>query len=309
MSGPGGVEISVPFPSADERVSFGLGLRREWLDHILLRRAEQEGTMVLQGFQAREVGFEQGKWTIRWNNETCDPVSATILVGADGRNSWVVERLQIESRRGTAKDQVAFQLHLAGVQEIGNEVQVHLFPGGYAGLIGLGNTTANLCFTVDKNHLRNSGSIEGLLEKNLFQNERLKAALDRAERIGEVYSAYPVFFSPRNPYGDGFVLVGDAARVTEPVTGEGVYFALKGGELAAQAIDQAFARGDFSARALSLYGRSAKKVFAFRAGLNRLIRALVYRPSLAWALIGLSSRTSLPIVPMVRLLCRQNSTN
>jgi flavin-dependent dehydrogenase len=184
-------------------------------------------------------------------------------------------------------------------------VQVHLFSGGYAGLIGVGNGIANLCFAVEKDQVKKRRSIERLLEENLYQNARLREALHGVERDGEVHSAYPVFFSPGRCYGRGFLLVGDAARVTEPVTGEGVYFALKGGELAAHAIDRAFTCGDFSAREFSLYERACKNSFSLRAGVNRMIRSLVYRPALARPLIGLSSRTGLPFSPLVRWLCRE----
>jgi flavin-dependent dehydrogenase len=87
------------------------------------------------------------------------------------------------------------------------------------------------------------------------------------------------------------------------VTGEGVYFALKAGELAAEAASLAFSRGDLSARQLSAYDRECRKAFSRRLRMNRVIRVLIYRPSLLTALIRLSSMTSVPIGPLVNYVC------
>jgi flavin-dependent dehydrogenase len=56
--------------------------------------------------------------------------------------------------------------------------------------------------------------------------------------------------------GEGWVLVGDAFGFLDPMYSSGVYFALKSGELAADAINEAFEAGDFSAQRLSRWGDS-----------------------------------------------------
>ncbi|HBA39044.1 MAG TPA: hypothetical protein DCZ05_04690, partial [Deltaproteobacteria bacterium] len=104
-------------------------------------------------------------------------------------------------------------------------------------------------------------------------------------------------------YGDGYLLVGDAARVTEPVTGEGVYFALRSGILAAEVMDRAFKRGNGSAEQLAGYSRLCQKAFSFRQRVNRIIGALVYRPFLLAPFLRLSSTTSFPLRPLVDRLC------
>ncbi len=100
------------------------------------------------------------------------------------------------------------------------------------------------------------------------------------------------------------MLAGDAARVTEPVTGEGVYFALKSGQLAAEAADAAFQRGDLSARGLSGYAAASRAALARRQGVNRLIRAMVLRSYLLTPLIRLAPKNNFPINTLVRLVCR-----
>ena len=235
---------------------------------------------------------------------TGERVHSTFLVGADGRNSWVAHRLGLARTGENPGNHLAFQLHLKGIQGVGGEVQIHGFAGGYAGLVGLGGGAANLCFTVEKSKVKEEISMGALFENYLYKNSHLREALRKCEVVGRLRSAYPVFFSPRRYYGDSFLLVGDAARVTEPVTGEGVYFALKSGILAADAINLALREQNGSVETFSSYKRLCQRAFSFRRHMNTVIRALIYRPSILTPLVRLSSKTSFPLRPLVGWLCR-----
>ena len=299
-----GAEATISFPSRNGRTLFGLGLRRSSLDDLLLRSAEKEGVVVKQDCKVRALVKEAGGWSVSAGNQSEEErVSSTFLIGADGRNSWVAHRLGL-ARPGTKPDKyVAFQLHLRGAREVKGAVQIHCFPGGYAGLVGLGGRTANLCFTLERSNTKERISLEALLNNHLYKNFSLRESLKGSEIVGKVRSAYPVHFAPRRSYGDGYLLVGDAARVTEPVTGEGVYFALKSGILAAEAMDLAFKRGDKPSEQFSCYERLCQEAFSFRRRVNSIIRTLVYRPFLLTPFIRLSSKTSFPLRPLVDRLC------
>lgn len=300
-----GEEATIRFPSRDGQPLSGLGLRRFYLDDLLLRIAEREGVAVKQGCRVKGIVREQGGWSLSLDGRSMgERVQSVFLIGADGRNSLVAHRLGLAQTGGSRGNQVAFQLHLKGVQGLRGDVQIHSFPGGYAGLVGLGGGTANLCFTVGKSRAREKISIDALFENCLFKNGYLKKSLGTCEVAGPLRSAYPVYFSPRCFYGDGFLLVGDAARITEPVTGEGVYFALKSGILAGGAIDLACRERKRLAEQFTSYGRLCQEAFSFRQRVNRIIRALIYRPSLLTPLIRLSSKVSFPLGPLVNFVCR-----
>lgn len=300
-----GEEARIDFPVQAGRRLFGLGLRRFYLDHLLLQLAEKVGVVVRQGCRVRGISREAGGWSIRLDDHSAgERLHSRFLIGADGRNSWVAHRLGLARTGEGPGDYLAFQLHLGGLQGLQGEIQIHGFPGGYAGLVGLGGGTANLCFTVEKRRAKEAISVPALLENYLYKNGYLRESLRGSEIVGHLRSAYPVYFSPRRFCGDGFLLVGDAARVTEPVTGEGIYFALKSGMLAGGAIDGAFRRRNGLAEQFTDYERLCRESFAFRQRVNGIIRALIYRPSLLAPLIRLSSKTSFPLRPLVDWLCR-----
>ncbi len=300
-----GEEATIDFPVQAGRRLFGLGLRRFYLDNLLLKLAEQEGVVVKQGCRVRGITREAEGWSITLDDHPAgERLQSIFLIGADGRNSRVAHRLGLARPREDCERGLAFQLHLRGVQGLRGEVQIHLFPGGYAGLVGLGGGLANLCFTVQREKAKRNSSIESLFENLLYQNPHLKESLRESQRVGDVRSAYPVYFSPRRFCGDGFLLVGDAARVTEPVTGEGVYFALKSGILAAEAMDGAFRRRNGLVERFTGYERLCRETLGFRQRVNGIIRALIYRPSLLTPLIWFSSKRAFPIRQLVNFVCQ-----
>jgi flavin-dependent dehydrogenase len=186
------------------------------------------------------------------------------------------------------------------------QVQIHLFPGGYAGLAGVGGGITNLCFALEKQRAKDHSSIDSLLEDCLYKNPYLKEALGESQRVSEPQSTYPVHSSRRRSSGDGFVLLGDAAYAPEPVTGEGVYFALKSANLASEVIHQSFVKGDLSANQTRRYEVACKRCLSWRERLNTLNRRLVYRPSLLRPLVRLSSRTSFPIGALIHFVVKTN---
>jgi flavin-dependent dehydrogenase len=86
------------------------------------------------------------------------------------------------------------------------------------------------------------------------------------------------------PARAGLFLVGDAARVVEPFTGEGIYYALRSGELAAEAIAAAIHNGDPETAARS-YSRAHERLYRGRLWVNRVARAAVLSPGVTSALL------------------------
>jgi geranylgeranyl reductase family protein len=302
-----GEEVEVPIKNGE--TGFGLGLRRAHLDDVLLRKAESEGAAVLQRCRVKQLKRDSRDWLAECDCAgTVEELRARMLVGADGRNSWIAHRLGLTSGRFTRGKSVGFQFHLRCSSAIGHNVEIHLFRGGYAGVVGLGGDTINLCLAIEKNRLSGHRSAEPLLNSCLTENPWLKEFL-RGERVSDIRSTYPVYFSSRRAYDDAVLLIGDAASVNEPVTGEGIYFAMRSGLFAADAIDEAFGRSDFSAARLSDYASRCHRAFRFRRRINALVRLLIYRPTFLSRLISRSGRRSRFIDPIVRAICRPDIAN
>jgi menaquinone-9 beta-reductase len=299
-----GEHAEVPLPAQNRGPAFGLGLSRTRFDLALLRRAEHKGAIVLQGCRIKNLKREPRGWEFLLDHALNDgEIRAPVLIGADGRNSWVAHRLGLASAAETQGRSVGFQIHLDAPDAVRGNIDIHLFPGGYAGLVGLGGNSFNLCLAVDKQMLPRERQVEFLSESLLPQNPYLRELLLSSRRVGAARATYPVYFKPRRSVADGIVFIGDAARVNEPVSGEGIYFAMKSALLAVETIDAAFGARDFSANRLRSYERRCRREFKLRRGLNMLLRHLAYRPALLAPLVRFSAKHGRLLDALVHTIC------
>jgi geranylgeranyl reductase family protein len=303
-----GEEAEVPLPAGrDDKAAVGLGLRRFDLDYVLLGRAKSLGVTVLDGWKPRELERQPDGWILKADkSDVFGELGARMLIGADGRNSWVAHHLGLADPTAMQGRSVGFQFRLECKNRSTGKIEIHLFPGGYAGIVGLDGDTVTLGLAIEKHRLLDGRPEQSLLKSILPQNPWLKEML-RSGSVSEMRSTYPVYFPPRRAYADGVLLVGDAARVNEPVTGEGIYFALKSGAFAARTVDEGFQMSDFSAASLRSYERNCGSAFRTRRGINALIRWLIYRPAVLSPLIRFSGSRRGLLDSMVYTICRSSS--
>jgi menaquinone-9 beta-reductase len=296
-----GASAAATFSQVDQNRSFGLGLRRAQLDHVLLQRAEEAGVTIRTGQRVQQISKHSKEWQLDMG--AGESWRAKILVGADGRNSWVAQQLGMNTRAATRGRSVGFQTRIHGSGGTDGQIEIHLFPGGYAGLVGVGDGTASLGLAIDKRILPRVGVEEFLRTERLAQNPYLKSVLEPREKVHGFRAAYPVYFPKRRSFADAVVLVGDAARVTEPITGEGIYFAMRSGMLAAETLDRALRQGDLSANYLRAYEQTCARALRPRVLLNSLLRFAIYRPALVDPLIRWSARNSRLLTTLVDAVC------
>lgn len=298
-----GVAVEAPMPLRRGERAFGVPLSRASLDMILLARAKRAGAIAFEQHKIKSLQRAGAGWAIAAESPEGDrQLRAKILVGADGRNSWIAHNQQLVhgGERGRA---VGFQFLLKSSYDIGARVEIHLFPGGYVGLLGMGERTINFCFVVERVCLERHGPLDALLQSQVQKNPNLRDLLRQSARIGVVRSTYPVYFAPRRCCVEGLLLVGDAARVSEPVTGEGIYFALRSGVIAGETVAAALMDGDWSDRALQRYVQDCRSEFRQRRSWNALIRYAMYRPRLLTPFIRHSARHPWLLDGLIHALC------
>jgi len=302
ISSCSGDMAEVPLAKAEN--DCGLSIRRLDFDFALLQKAKNRGATLFQGCRISGLKRESKGWSLDADHSgTVDKLGAQVLIGADGRNSWIAHRLGMARTRAVQKSSIGFQLRLNSSISTNGNVEIHVFDGGYAGVVGLGDGTVTLGFAVEKTRFEEAVTLEYLLRSCLTLNPRLKAILQNSQCIGEARSTYPIYFSPRRSYDERVLLVGDAARVNEPVTGEGIYFALKSAELSASALHRAFKTSDFSAAQLRRYEQDCRSEFRTRRRINAFVRRLIYRPPLLSTFIRLSHKRTRLLESIVQRVC------
>jgi menaquinone-9 beta-reductase len=294
-----GREAEARFRSRDLEPSIGLGLPRAVLDQLLVERAVELGAVTYLGCRIEKLCRSAHGWHLKNKQESWQ---AKVLVGADGRNSWVAQQLGLNRSAAIQGRSVGFQSRLSCTGVTRGQIQIHLFPGGYAGVVELGDGTITLGVAIEKRRLgRERGA--NFVFNTLAQNIHLKKIIERSNGAAPLSSVFPVYFPKRRSVTDHALLVGDAARVSEPVTGEGIYFAMRSGLLAAETIDLALRQTNFGADILAGYERACRRAFRSRLALNSLLRFAVYRPALVDPLIRLSSKNGRVLDSLVDAVC------
>jgi flavin-dependent dehydrogenase len=239
-----------------------LGIRRSHLDALLLESAKARGAEVREGTAVERIVRDGAAWRITAGERT---FTARTLVAADGRNSTVARLLGILPE--AARDRVALQTHFPATPELDGRVVMRFLPWGYSGLAAVGDGLLNLCLVARPCDI-------GALKAWAIAQFHLPA--DQPWR-----TVTPLSRAPLRPAREGLLLVGDAVRVVEPFTGEGIYYALASGELAARHL----LSGDIAG-----YAKGHAQLYRGRLWVNRLARAACLHPRFATAVLAAARR-------------------
>ena len=170
-----------------------------------------------------------------------DALRARLTVGADGLRSVVARRLG--RRRHGHPRRIAFVAHVDGVAGMGDSAEMHVGRAGYVGLNPIGGGRTNVALVVPAGRgaeARRPGG--GVLPRGAPGLPRPARAGRRAARSSRpVLATGPFAAWSGRVIADGAALVGDAADFFDPFTGEGIYSALRGAELLAEAAAAALA--------------------------------------------------------------------
>ena len=261
----------------------GLALRRTLLDPILLDCARDAGAEVREGAQVADLVRDgTGRVTgveLLAADGTRESVSAPLVVGADGLRSVVARRLGLSRTSRFWPRRVALVAHYENFGGMGDWGEMHVERGvGYVGLAAVDGGLTNVAMVVPAAAARDmNGDRTSFFEQWLRDRPQLADRVAGARRVTPVLATGPFASHARRAWAPGVALVGDAADFFDPFTGEGIYSALRGGELLApfalRALDSSTAAAfDASLRA---YGQARRSEFRGKWMVERLINAAV----------------------------------
>ena len=184
-------------------------------------------------------------------NGAIQEVRAKVVVAADGVESKFARWAGIETAVPLAEIETCVQYLMTGIEidpaatvfYLGNEVA----PEGYVWVFPKGERTANVGIGISGKKCRDGSRPLDYL------NRFVKDHFPEGRVVEWIIGGVPVCRPLERTVADGLVIVGDAARVADPITGGGIYNAMFTGRLAGQTAADAIARGDVSANALMPY--------------------------------------------------------
>jgi flavin-dependent dehydrogenase len=286
----------------------GIALPRETLDAILLDHARDAGVEVREGIKVTDLLWETGGSTstspsslgggaslserrghVRGVIAGGEEMAGRVVIGADGLRSIVLRRLGLLARAPRLR-KLALTAHVRGLPDMGGCGTVRARGRGCVGIAEVGGGVANVTVVVPAEQAHEVGGHADAY----FDAALRESGFPDAERVDEVLATGPFDCPVRSAVADGALLVGDAAGYYDPFTGQGIYRALRGAELAAQTIGAALRAGNASAAALMPYERARRRAFGPGERLQHVVEAFVSRPRLLrWAAHRLDRRPQL----------------
>ena len=276
LTGPRGVRVRGRYRDGIN----GYSIERRALDHVLLNQAAASGAQVEQESPVEEAVVTAGRVVgVRVRTRGASRRhDARLVIAADGRHSRIAFALGL-ARHPLRPRRWAIGAYFEDVDGLSHAGEMHVRCGHYIGVAPLPGGIANACLVLPYEPGSRSGQ-EPLkpatkLLSTITQDPVLASRFARARMIEPPAVLGPMAVDVAVPGAPGLLLAGDAAGFIDPMTGDGLTFALRGSVLAAEvAIDVLDGKiaGEHAAERLG-----AARAAAFRAKwrFNRSLRRLV----------------------------------
>jgi geranylgeranyl reductase len=217
---------------------------RDMFDEFLRARAAEAGCQRVTG-SYQNITREDGAVTVHYKDGKADAALRTkLVIGADGAVS-AVGRQEVKAAR---KPRYVFAYHEVIRAPVAN------FDGARCDIYYDGAVSPDFYGWVfphgDTASVGTGSARKGFALREAVGELRAQAGLAGAETLRREGAPLPI--RPYKSWDNGrdVVLAGDAAGVVAPASGEGIYYAMLGGQLAAEAATTCLETGD--ARALGL---------------------------------------------------------
>jgi FADH2 O2-dependent halogenase len=135
-----------------------------------------------------------------------------------------------------------------GAEKTADDIHIYFLPieRGWVWQIPITDEITSLGVVVEKEKVKEAHlDLEEFFQTQIHTNNNLVRAMSNAERISEFKTDGDYSYSMKKFVGDGYLLVGDAARFVDPIFSSGVSVALHSAKFASEHIAHALELNDF----------------------------------------------------------------
>jgi FADH2 O2-dependent halogenase len=282
-------------PGVDQDHTYHVDRAR--FDELLLEHASELGAVVRQGARVQRVDLDGDSRRITYREDgTEKSLRARMVVDASGRGTFLGRQLKLKEP-DPVFDQYAVHTwfedldrqEVSGTEDRADYIFIHFLPltDTWVWQIPITDTITSIGVVTQKSRFKEAAAddLEAFFWDCVDSRAELGRALRSARRVRPFKAEGDYSYAMRELCGDGWVLIGDAARFVDPIFSSGVSVALNSARLAACDIIAAHAAGDFSRQRFATYeGKLRKAVrnwyefIAVYYRLNILFTAFVQDP-------------------------------
>ena len=251
-------DVNLKGTQNNDQITKGFVIPREIFDNYLFEKANAVAD-TRQGFSVKDLIFENNyvvgvKGKTRSGTE--EEFRAPVVMGCDGSNSIVARKLGLYEME-MDHTSVAVRCYYEGVKGLTDQIELHYVEEvnpGYFWLFPAGDGRANIGIGLSKSDMKKENRTLRQIMDEVTQTEYFKERFADAKQLERpVGWNLPLGSIHRKNHGNGFMLLGDAAGLVDPFTGEGIGNAMVSGQYAMEVAAKSKLSGDFSEKAFAEY--------------------------------------------------------
>lgn len=238
---------------------------RARFDLLLLKHAERLGSRVIQGVNVREVLFKDGvangvRAAIAGHELN---IPARVTVDASGRRTLLGSQLKLKETDPNF-NQFAVHAWFERVErgERPGDIHIYFLPikRGWVWQIPINKTITSVGVVAEKEVFKAAkGDYETWFYKLAGSTPDIARALKPAQRLNELKVEADYSYQMTSFVGEGWMLVGDAARFVDPIFSSGVSVAMHSAKFASEQIVSGLAKNNVSREALYPFEEKLKQ--------------------------------------------------
>jgi FADH2 O2-dependent halogenase len=250
------------FPQDGITQDYTYHVDRSKFDLLMLKHAEELGSKVYQGVSVSRVLFDENNFACGVRVQIAGQeieVPARLVVDASGRHTLLGRQLKVK-KNDPIFDQYAvhawFENVGKGESDTADFIHIYFLPveRGWAWQIPVNHEITSMGIVAERDIFRQARlQPEEYFQRFVNSNPDLAAAMQNARRVNDFKMEGDYSYKMDTFAGNGFLMIGDAARFVDPIFSSGVSVALYSAKYAFERIQHAFETNDFSEAAMKPY--------------------------------------------------------
>ena len=257
----------------------GLGISRYALDEFLYKKALASGVKFIHAL-VTDVNYNDDEFISTTNHK--EAFKFQVVLGAYGKRSLLDKKLDrqfIDQKSGW----LAIKGHYKKNGFPDDLVMLHNFKGGYCGLSKTETGAINVCYLASYNSFKKHKDPVTFKNEVLMQNPHLRDFFQEAIPLFEKdLSIAQIFFGKKSTIQDHILMLGDAAGLIHPLSGNGMAMAIHSAKIASEAVLKYYEDETYSREALeNEYQKNWKEQFSSRLLMGNILQRILLNPNLS----------------------------
>jgi menaquinone-9 beta-reductase len=260
-------------------------IKRSKFDSFLLDCIKKKGAKVIQPAEVKEITKNREIFALKVKQPDGGEMvlrTRTLIAAYGKQNSLDLKLKRSFSRNKTGFNGIKYHVSNDYFNSFEKD-EIHIYTGKniYCGINSVDNETVTLCLL--QNRIESGGSFKQhlleLFKSNKNFNKILKERFFEVINGQKVYGTGNIYFGRRNKVENGIFMIGDAAGVISPFSGDGIGMAFDSAKLAAEIVLNRRKNKKNSQNPFKVYEKNWEKLFGNRIFISKILQSFLLKSS------------------------------